>query len=195
MPRSQIQVTQLLKAWGDGDERAEEQLIPLVYGELHRLARRYMAREQPGGILQTTALIHEAFLRLAASKHTSWQNRAHFFAVSARIMRRILVDYSRARRAAKRGENVRLLSLHETAGGSNERSTDLIALDDALKSLAELDPRQSQIVELRFFGGLTTDETAEVLRISPRTVRRGWSLARAWLYRALHQEEFVRRKQ
>ncbi len=188
MPRS---VTQLLKAWGEGDEVAKEKLIPLVYGELHRLARHYMAGERPGDTLQTTALIHEAFLRLAASRNINWQDRAHFFAVSARIMRRILVDFARSRRCEKHGRDIRLLSLDETANVSKERGRDLIALDDALESLAEFDPRQSQIVELRFFGGLTEDETAEVLRISPRTVRREWSIARSWLYRALHREEFI----
>ncbi len=193
MPRSQHQVSLLLQAWGDGDKEAMEKLIPLVYAELHRLAKRYRAGERPGDSLQTTALIHEAFLRLA-SKSIQWQNRAHFFAVSARIMRRILVDFARSRRCAKRGGHLRPFTLEETAGLSNERDKDLIALDDALQGLAELDERQSQIVELRFFGGLTMEEIAGVLRISPRTVRREWSIARAWLYRALHQEEFIRRR-
>ncbi len=193
MPRSQHQVSLLLQAWGDGDKEAMEKLIPLVYAELHRLAKRYRAGERPGDSLQTTALIHEAFLRLA-SKSIQWQNRAHFFAVSARIMRRILVDFARSRRCAKRGGHLRPFTLEETAGLSNERDKDLIALDDALQGLAELDERQSQIVELRFFGGLTMEEIAGVFRISPRTVRREWSIARAWLYRALHQEEFIRRR-
>jgi len=147
-------VTQLLKAWSDGDEGALEQLIPLEYAELHRLAKRYAVRERSGSGLQTTALIHEAYLRLAASKKVNWQNRTH-------------------------------LALDETIDLMNHRGRDLIALDDALESLAELDERQSRIVELRFFGGLTEEETAGVLRISPRTVRREWTVARAWLYRAL----------
>ncbi len=193
MPASQHQVTLLLKAWGDGDDAAKEKLIPLVYAELHRLAKRYRAGERPGDSLQTTALIHEAFLKLA-SKSIHWQNRAHFFAVSARIMRRILVDIARSRRCAKRGGRVRLVTLDGTASISSDRDRDLVALDNALQGLAELDPRQSQIVELRFFGGLTTEEIAVVLRVSPRTVRREWSIARAWLYRALHQERFIRHK-
>ncbi len=193
MPSSQHEVTSLLKAWGDGDEEASERLFPLVYRELHRLAKRYMARERPGDSLQTTALIHEAFLKLA-SKNINWQNRQHFFAVSARIMRRILVDLARSRRCAKRGQGVQVLDLEGTAVLSNEPDKDLVAVDDALKSLAELDPRQSQVVELRFFGGLTTEEIAGVLRISPRTVRREWSVARAWLYRALHRDKFTRQR-
>ncbi len=193
MPTSQHQVTLLLKAWCDGDQAAKEKLIPLVYSELHRLAKRYRAGERPGDSLQTTALIHEAFLKLA-SKNIHWQNRAHFFAVSAKIMRRILVDFARSRRCAKRGGCARPVALEGTASISNERDKDLVALDDALQGLAELDPRQGQIVELRFFGGLTTEEIAAVLHVSPRTIRREWSVARAWLYRALHQEQRVRHK-
>jgi RNA polymerase sigma-70 factor, ECF subfamily len=188
MPRSQHQVTHLLKAWADGDETAKEMLVPLVYSELHRMARRYMARETPGNCLQPTALIHEAFLRLLEAKNIHWQNRAHFFAISARIMRRILVEHARARHCAKRGGNAQPVNLDEAIGFTTERARDLIALDDALNSLAKLDPRQSQLVELRFFGGLTLEETGVVLGLSPRTVRREWSMARAWLYRALHPQ-------
>jgi RNA polymerase sigma factor (TIGR02999 family) len=178
-------VTRLLVAWSKGEQAALAELVPLVYRELHRLAKRHMNREQPGHSLQTTALVHEAYLRLVDSTAVEWQDRAHFFAVSARLMRRILVDFGRNRRSLKRGGGARELSLDDAAPLSKERGTDLVALDDALRALEALDPRQSQVVELRYFGGLTVEETAEVLHVSPGTVRRDWSLARAWLNREL----------
>ena len=180
-------VTQLLHAWSDGDEHALEQLTPLVYEELYRLAKHYMARERPGQTLQVTALVNEAYLRLIDWKNVRWQNRAHFFGVSAQLMRRILVDFARSRHYAKRGGEAHHVSLEEAAVVSQERDADLLALDDALNALAAIDPPQSQVVELRFFGGLSVEETAEVLKISPRTVMREWSLARAWLYREINR--------
>jgi len=179
------EVTQLLVAWSDGDQAALEKLVPLVYEELHRLAHRYISRERPGYTLQTTALAHEAYLRLVNVKNVRWQNRAHFFAVAAQSMRRILVDLARARHNVKRGRGAQQVSLDEALVVSPERGADLLALDEALSRLATLNPRQSQVVELRYFGGLTEDEVAEVLTVSPRTVRSDWSLARVWLYREL----------
>lgn len=179
------EITELLKAWSEGNEQALTQLTPLVYEELHRLAHRYMQGERPDHILQTTALINEAFTRLIDWKNVRWQNRAHFFGVAAQMMRRILVDHARARDYQKRGGGAKPLSLEETAFVSQERNPDLVALDEALKTLERHDPRKSRIVELRFFGGLTVEETAEVLKASSRTVMREWSLARAWLYREL----------
>jgi RNA polymerase sigma factor (TIGR02999 family) len=170
------EVTQLLLAWSDGDQAALDQIIPLVYGELHRLARRYMQRERVGHTLQTTALINEAYLRLVDWKNVQWQNRAHFFGVAAQLMRRILVDCARPRRYAKRGGKAVQVSFEEVATLSHERGRDLIALDDALKSLVRLDRRKAQIVELRFFGGLSVEETAEVMEVTPRTVMREWTL-------------------
>ncbi len=178
-------VTQLLVAWGNGDQSARDQLMPLVYDELHRLAHQYMNRERPGHTLQTSALVNEAFLRLVDQRDVHWQNRAHFLGIAAQMMRRILVDYARNRQYAKRGGNARQVSLDEAVIVSNERSADVVALDEALKSLAEFDLRKSQIVELRFFGGLSIDETAEVLTVSPGTVMRDWTLAKAWLKRAM----------
>lgn len=179
------EVTRLLLAWSKGEQTALEKLVPLVYQELHRLAKRYMNRERPGHTLQTTALVHEAYFRLIDSKSVKWQNRAHFFAVSAQLMRRILVDFARSRHNLKRGGGTRQLSLNNALTISDEQGMDLVALDDALLALAALDPRQSQVVELKFFGGLSVEETAEVLKVSPGTVRRDWSLARAWLNREL----------
>jgi len=179
------EITQLLVAWSDGDEAALEQLSPLVYEELHRLAHRYMRGERPGHTLQTTALVNEAYLRLIDWKNVRWQNRAHFFGVSAQLMRRILVDFARARDYQKRGGQLRAVTLNDEVGVTNEKGLDFVALDEALSSLAKLDPRQSKVVELRFFGGLTNEEAAEVLRVSVATVRRDWSLARAWLHREL----------
>lgn len=178
-------VTQLLVAWGNGDQSARDQLMPLVYDELHRLAHQYMNRERPGHTLQTSALVNEAFLRLVDQRDVHWQNRAHFLGVAAQMMRRILVDYARNRQYAKRGGNACQVSLDEAVIVANERSADVVALDEALKSLAEFDLRKSQIVELRFFGGLSIDETAEVLTVSPGTVMRDWTLAKAWLKRAM----------
>jgi RNA polymerase sigma factor (TIGR02999 family) len=175
----------LLLAWGKGDQSALEKLMPLVNRELHRMAKRYMNRQRVGHTLQTTALVNEAYLRLIDSSQVQWQNRAHFFAVSAQLMRRILVDFARARGNLKRGGDVRQIALDEAPEVAAERDADLIALDDALKNLAEMSPRQSQIVELRYFGGLSEEEVAEVLKISTRTVRRDWSLARTWLHREL----------
>jgi RNA polymerase sigma-70 factor, ECF subfamily len=182
------EITQLLVAWSGGDEAALEELTPLVYAELHRLARHYMSRERSGHVLQTSALVNEAYLRLIDWKDVRWQNRAHFFAVSAQLMRRILVDFARAHAYAKRGGGARPVPLEEGAVVSQERGADLVALDEALFALAAFSPRQGQVVELRFFGGLSIDEIAEVLNVSPGTVRRDWSLARAWLHRELSKE-------
>ena len=183
------EITQLLVAWSNGDQAALERLTPLVHDELRRLARRYMGRERPGHTLQTSALVNEAYLRLIDWKNVQWQNRAHFFAVSAQLMRRILVDFARSQHYAKRGGGTRLLPLEEAAEVSRERGADLVALDEALTALAQLSPRQSDVVELRFFGGLSIEEIAEVLKVSPATVRRDWSLARAWLHRAVTSNE------
>jgi len=179
------EVTQLLLAWNDGDERALEKLVPLVYEELRRLARRRMRLERPDHTLQTTALINEAYVRLVDVHNVHWQNRAHFFALCARLMRRILVDYARGRRYAKRGGGAQPISLDQSVPVAPERSPDLVAVDDALHALAEVDARKAQVVELRFFGGLTAEETAEVLKVSPETVRRDWKLAKVWLLREL----------
>lgn len=178
-------VTGLLLAWSDGDQAALEKLIPLVYAELHRLARRYMRRENAGHTLQTSALVNEAYLRLIDAHRVRWQNRSHFFAVSAQLMRRILVDFARARQSLKRGGSASQVSLDEGLVVSPERRADLLALDEALERLGALNVRQSQVVELRYFGGLNEEEIAEVLKVSSRTVRHDWSLARAWLYREL----------
>jgi RNA polymerase sigma factor (TIGR02999 family) len=182
------ELTQLLVAWSEGDEAALENLTPLVQQELHSLAARYIAGERPGHILQTTALVHEAYIRLIDWQSVHWQNRAHFFAMAARMMRGILVDFARNRARDKRGGGVVQVSLSEALETPKSRSTDIVALDDALKVLEKLDPRQSQVVELRFFGGLDLQETADVLRVSIGTVRRDWSLAKAWLYRELNRK-------
>ncbi len=182
---STLEITQLLVAWNNGDQAALERLTPLVHTELHRLAKRYMAGERQGRILQTTALVNEAFMRLIDWRNVEWQNRAHFFGLAAQIMRRILVDFARARNSEKRGGDEIHVSLSEAANVPSERSPDLVALDDALQTLEKLDPRQSRVVELRFFAGLSLEETAEALKVSLSTVRRDWSLAEAWLYREL----------
>jgi RNA polymerase sigma factor (TIGR02999 family) len=187
MEASPHEVTQLLLAWSGGEESALEKLVPLVYGELHRLAQRYMAKEQPGQTLQTTALVNEAYLRLVDSRQANWQNRAHFFAVSAQMMRRILVDRARSRRSLKRGTGATPLELDEALLVTDGRSAGLVALDDALKNLTALDPRKGHVVELRFFGGLSVQETAEVLKVSKDTVMRDWKLAKSWLRRELTQ--------
>jgi RNA polymerase sigma factor (TIGR02999 family) len=179
------EITRLLIAWGDGDESALAELAPLVHEELHRLAHRYMGAERAGHTLQTTALVNEAYMRLIDWKNVRWQNRAHFFGVSAQLMRRILVDFARSRGYQKRGAGAAVVTLDEAAPISNEKGADLVALDEALVALAELDVRQARVVELRFFGGLTNEEAAEVLKVSEGTVRRDWSLARAWLHREL----------
>jgi RNA polymerase sigma-70 factor (ECF subfamily) len=178
-------VTQLLKAWGNGEQQALDQLIPLVYAELHRLAHRYMERERSAHLLQPTALVHEAYERLVNLKDVSWQNRAHFFGVSAQLMRRILVDYARSRRYSKRGGEWRQVPLNEAVAVFRDRRTDIVALDDALHTLAEIDPRKGSVVEMRFFGGLSIKEVAEVLKVSQETVLRDWRLAKVWLLREL----------
>jgi RNA polymerase sigma-70 factor, ECF subfamily len=187
METSSQSVSQLLQRWSDGDSEALDQLMPLVYGELRRMARRYMHQQPAGHTLQTTALIHEAYMRLAGQEEKHWENRAHFFGVAAQAMRHILVDYARARQTAKRGGEARAVSLEEAALVSEERAAELLALDDALAELAQLSPRQCQTVELRYFGGLSVTETAEVLKVSSDTVMRDWGQAKAWLYRALNR--------
>jgi RNA polymerase sigma factor (TIGR02999 family) len=183
------EVTELLVAWSDGDEQALDRLAPLVQAELHRLARRYMSRERGDHLLQTSALINEAYLRLIDWKSARWQNRAHFFGVAAQMMRRILVDHARAHEAEKRGGEFQKLSLDENLDAAGApRDVNLVALDDALNRLAEMDPQKSKIVELRFFGGLSVEETAEVLGVSAPTVKRQWRMAKAWLYGQVKSE-------
>jgi RNA polymerase sigma factor (TIGR02999 family) len=192
MTSSTQAVTEYLIAWSQGDEDALKQLIPLVHEELRRLAKRYMRRERgqhPGHTLQTTALVNEAYLRLIDASRVQWQNRAHFFAISARLMRQILVDYTRAQKYAKRGGGAPPVSLDDAATFMVERAPDLVALDDALNALAAVDERKSRVIEMRFFGGLSVEETAEVLKVSPDTVMRDWRLAKAWLLRELSGEE------
>ena len=181
MPALPDDVTQLLIKWSRGDKAALDDLMPVVHSELRRLARRYMARERPGHTLQTTALINEAYLRLVDQHSVQWQDRAHFFAVAAQVMRHLLVDHARKYQSDKRGAGAQILALDEVAIANEERAAELVALDEALERLAALDQRQSQIVELRFFGGLTVDETAEVMKLAPITVMREWRLAKAWL--------------
>lgn len=183
-PRTQ-DVTRLLQAWGQGEDAALERLIPLVYKELRRIAHRRMAGERQGHTLQTTALVNEAYLELIDFRKVNWQDRAHFFAISAQVMRHILVDFARSRRYQKRGGGAHKVTLDENLMGPIARGQDLVALDDAMKALAEMDPRKSKVVELRFFGGLTVEETAEVLRVTPRTVLRDWRLAKFWLHREM----------
>jgi RNA polymerase sigma factor (TIGR02999 family) len=179
--RAGSETTQLLRAWASGDRAALEQLTPRVYAELRRIAGHFMQGESPGKTLQATALIHEAYLKLIDIKNVDWQHRAHFFAISAQIMRRILLDQARRRVAAKRGGGAARLSLDEIPDPGSGRARDLIALDDALNALAKVDPRKAEVIELRFFAGLSVEETAEVLKVSPDTVMRDWRLARAWL--------------
>jgi RNA polymerase sigma factor (TIGR02999 family) len=179
--KSSHDITHLLQAWREGDQLSLEQLTPLVYQELHRMARRYMAREREGHSLQATALINEVYLRLVKAKDVKWQDRAHFFAVCAQLMRRILTDFARARAYEKRGGGAVRVPLHEADTVAAEPAMDLAALDQALTRLSEFDARKSKVVELRFFGGMTVEETAEVLHISPETVKRDWSVARTWL--------------
>ena len=176
------EVTRLLLDWSGGDQAALDKLVPLVHDELRRLARHYMSRERAGHTLQTTALVNEAYLRLVEQKNASWQNRAHFFGIAARLMRQILVDYARQRQYQKRGGGARRVSLREAADFSAERAAEMVALDDALNGLAAIAPQQSRIVELRFFGGLTIEETAEVLGLSVDKIKREWSMAKTWLY-------------
>jgi RNA polymerase sigma factor (TIGR02999 family) len=186
---TKLELTQLLRAWGDGVEGALEQLAPLVENELRRLAHRYMSRERPGQTLQTTALVNEVYLRLIDSQQVTWQNRAHFFAISARMMRRILTDFARSRNYLKRGGGAVHVSWDEALFVSEEPDSDIVAIDDALRRLAAVDARKSQVVELRFFGGLSVEETAEVLKVSQETVMRDWKFAKAWLMRDLSGEE------
>jgi RNA polymerase sigma-70 factor (ECF subfamily) len=181
----QHEITQLLAEWCGGNQSALDELYPLVYNELHRLARRYMIREREGHTLQTTALINEAYVRLVDQRNVQWANRSHFFAISAQIMRRILIDHARRHAYAKRGGRAKQVSLEEAATWAPQQSRELLRLDEALKSLAEIDPRRSQVVELRYFGGLNNDEIAGVLHISENTVTRDWNMARAWLYQQL----------
>ena len=179
------QVTQLLVNWGNGDQQSLDALMPVVYDELRRQARRYLRRERPDHTLQSTALVNEAYLRLVDQRSANWRNRSQFFGIAAQLMRRILVDHARGRSAAKRGSGAPKLALVEELAGAAAPDVDLVALDDALNKLAEFDPQQSRIVELRFFSGLSIEDTAEALGISPATVKRDWSTAKAWLYREL----------
>ena len=188
-PSPSQQVTQLLADWSGGDSAALGRLIPLVQPELHRLAHHYMSREAIGHTLQTTALLNEAYLQLVDDPKRSWQNRTHFVAAAAQLMRRIMVDHARERRALKRGGGALKVSLDDAALVTERRSEELLALDEALQELAALDPRKSQIVELRYFGGMTIEETATFLKMSHRSVEREWTMAKAWLYRALSGKE------
>jgi len=181
------EITQLLAKWSDGNQSALDELYPLVYDELHRLARRYMSRERKGHTLQTTALINEAYVRLVDQKNVHWANRSHFFAISAQIMRRILIDHARRHRYAKRGGGAQQVSLEDVAAVTPDPGRELVRLDEALKSLAEMDPRRSQVVEMRYFGGLNNEEIARVLKISENTVTRDWNMARAWLHQQLSE--------
>src|SRR6476661_5281702 len=183
------EITRLLTAWTDGDQSALEKLVPLVESELHRLAHHYMGRERPGHTLQTSALVNEAYIRLIDWKNARWQNRAHFFAVSAQLMRRILVDFARERNYLKRGGGALQVSLSEAAALAMDKEADLVALDEALVELSEMDRGKGQVVELRFFGGLSVKEVAEVLKVSEETVMRDWRLAKVWLLRQLGREE------
>ena len=185
---SPIGVTQLLMKWSEGDQTALDQLIPLIYDELHRLAERHLRHERAGHTLQATALVNEAYLRLVDERGVSWQNRAHFYAIAARRMRHILVEHARSRDAAKRGGGQYKLSLSKVDRITPRKDVNLLALDEALQRLAEIDSQKSRIVELRYFGGLTVEETAEVMGISPATVKREWSMARAWLRREISNE-------
>jgi RNA polymerase sigma factor (TIGR02999 family) len=185
MASSRSEVTQLLQQWSDGRQEALDRLLPTIYGELRRLASSYLRRERAGHTLQPTALVHEAFLKLVDQRAVRWQNRAHFFGIAAQAMRRILVDHARAHSAGKRGAGERAVTLDEALVVTPGQNVDLLALDEVLTRLEALDPQQSRIVELRFFGGLTIDETAEVMGISPATIGREWTLAKAWLYAEL----------
>jgi RNA polymerase sigma factor (TIGR02999 family) len=182
------EITQLLVAWSHGEETALEMLTPIIYGELRRLAQSYMRQERADHTLQSTAVVHEAFIRLI-DQNVEWKSRAHFFAIAAKMMRRILVDHARARSTSKRGAGMPRVDVEEQAIESQERSVDLLALDEALEHLARIDPQRSRIVELRYFGGLSNEESANVLGISPATVQRQWSGAKAWLYRELSGRE------
>ena len=188
-PNSSSQVTDFLLRWSEGDVAAREALIPLVYDELRRVARQCLASQRPDHTLQSTALVHEAYMRLVGRTSVHWENRVHFFAVAAQLMRRILVDHARKQHAAKRGGNHLTLTLDESVALPKKRELDLVALDDALSELAKLDERQSRIVELRFFGGLSIEDSSHVLDISPAKVRREWATARTWLYEQMSPED------
>lgn len=183
------QITKLLLQWREGKAEALDELVPLVHDELRRIARNFMRRQNPGHTLQTTALVNEAFIRLVDSNRVNWQDRNHFFAISAQLMRRVLVDVARRKNSLKRGGERVQVTLDDKLNVSDEKETDLIALDEAMSLLAKLNPRQSQIVELRYFGGLTEEQIADTLEISSRTVRRDWNLARAWLFRELNRKD------
>jgi RNA polymerase sigma factor (TIGR02999 family) len=185
--QERAEITGLLMAWGNGNRDALGTLMPLVYEELHRTAERYMRRERPGHTLQTTALVNEAYVKLIDASRVRWQDRAHFFAVAAQLMRRILVDFARRRRKQKRSGGWQRVTLAEELAGGTERPADLVALDEALEDLSQLDPRKAHVVELRFFGGLSLEETAAVLGVSTDTIGRDWSAARAWLLRELRR--------
>lgn len=189
MTTSHHQISQLLARYSDGDQEAFEQLMPLVYGELRKMAKRYMRGQPTGHTLQTTALIHEAYLKMAGQQDKRWQNRTHFFGVAAQAMRHILVDYARARQAGKRGGEAHEVTFEEAALVTDQRAAEVVALDEALDSLAKLAPRQSRVVELRYFGGLSVEETAEVLKISAETVTRDWRMAKTWLLRELQRSK------
>ncbi len=184
-PLPSAEITGLLRAWAGGDQSALDQLTPLVYAELRRMARGYMRRERPGQTLQTTALVHEAYMRLVDVTRVDWHDRAHFFAISAQMMRRILVDAARARTSVKRGARSPRVNLDDVPEISSERAHELVSIDEALKVLSKVDPRKAQVIELRFFGGLSVEETADVLKISPQSVMRDWRLARAFLMREI----------
>ena len=188
-PLQQTGVTELLVNWSNGDQEALNKLIPLVYDELHKLARRYLRRERPDHTLQTTALVHEAYLKLVDQREANWENRVHFFAVAAKLMRRLLVDYARRHCASKRGGDLFKLSLDEALVSSEEKDAELLALDEALDRLEAVDPQQSRVVELRVFSGLSLEETAQAMNISPRTVRREWSMAKAWLHQQIKNHD------
>ncbi len=179
------EVTQMLADWSNGNQQALNSLLPLVYDEMRRIASRYLRRERVGHTLQTTALVHEAYLRLIDQQQVNWQSRAHFYGIAAQMMRRILIDHAREQQADKRGGGMPKIAIDEALDAAEEKEVDLIALDDALNTLAKLDEQQSRIVELRFFGGLTIEETAAVLHISPATIKREWVMAKAWLHREL----------
>jgi RNA polymerase sigma-70 factor (ECF subfamily) len=188
-PTQTVEITRLLRAWGDGDAEALDRLAPVVFDELRRMSRRYMRRERAGHTLQTTALVNEVYLRLVNVTGLDWKDRAHFFAVSAQMMRRILVDAARARASARRRGGIRASSVNlDQVPDLSGRAGELIALDDALNTLAQMDPRKARVIELRFFGGLSVEETAEVLKISPQSVMRDWKLAKAWLKRELSRQ-------
>jgi len=188
------EITQLLVAWSEGDESALDRLAPLIDSELHRLAHHYMSRERPGHLLQTSALVNEAYVRLIDWKNVRWQNRAHFFGVAAQMMRRILVDFARDRQYLKRGGGTLQVSLSKAASFVMQRGTDLVALDEALTALAKIDPRKVRVVEMRFFAGLSIEEVADVLKVSKETVMRDWRLAKVWLLRELAGETVVRER-